>query len=135
MVKDFENAEFDAGIARFQSKSQQHPNGEEIVRQGTDLQESSSGYDEKNDLEKEKEGDESALAWIKTHESQHSHTVGAKPGSKRNIPSLPKMGGGKPYPPDLPGQEEYLVEFDGSQDRTHPQNWPMGIKLVPLKAK
>jgi hypothetical protein len=48
------------------------------------------------------------------------------------VPSIPSMGGGKPYPPDLPGQDEYLVEFDGIDDPTHPQNWSTKIKLVTL---
>ncbi|KAN0102174.1 MFS general substrate transporter [Hyaloscypha variabilis] len=41
------------------------------------------------------------------------------------------MGGGRPYPPELPGESsEYVVEFDGPQDPTHPQNWPMSTKIT-----
>jgi MFS transporter, DHA1 family, multidrug resistance protein len=36
--------------------------------------------------------------------------------------NLPKFGGGKPYPPALPTQEEYVVEFDGHDDPSHAQN-------------
>lgn len=32
------------------------------------------------------------------------------------------------YPPDLPAQEEYVVEFDGPDDRMHPQNWRLRKK-------
>ena len=36
---------------------------------------------------------------------------------------LPNFGGGKPYPPDLPPYEDYVVEFDGPDDPLHPMNW------------
>ena len=45
--------------------------------------------------------------------------------------SLSKMGGGKPYPPNMPRQDsEYIVKFDGSRDPTHAQNWSMSTKSV-----
>jgi MFS transporter, DHA1 family, multidrug resistance protein len=45
--------------------------------------------------------------------------------------SLSKMGGGKPYPLELPREaSEYVVEFNRPQDLTHPQNWPMSTKSV-----
>jgi DHA1 family multidrug resistance protein-like MFS transporter len=43
---------------------------------------------------------------------------------------MPKFGGGKPFPPDLPAQEEYVVEFDGEHDPYHAQNWPVKKKFV-----
>jgi hypothetical protein len=72
---------------------------------------------------------ERVLTWKKTHESQHSRVLGLKPKDERAILSSSKMGGGRPYPPELPGESsEYVVEFDGPHDPTHPQNWPMSTK-------
>lgn len=59
-----------------------------------------------------------------THRLQHSQTVGASVKSRAESRPLPEFGGGKPYPPMLPAREEYVVEFDGKDDPTHPQNWP-----------
>ena len=58
-----------------------------------------------------------------THRLQHSQTVGASIKSKTVTKPLPEFGGGKPYPPPLPEQDEYVVEFDGKDDPLHPQNW------------
>lgn len=45
------------------------------------------------------------------------------------------MGGGKPHPPKLLGENEaYLVDFDGPDDPTHPQNWPMRTRSVRVDA-
>jgi MFS transporter, DHA1 family, multidrug resistance protein len=63
-----------------------------------------------------------------THRLQQTHTVGASLKSKKSDKPLPEFGGGKPYPPPLPAQEEYVVEFDGKDDPLHPQNWPFGKK-------
>ena len=63
-----------------------------------------------------------------THRLQHSHTVGADPSRTKSDKPLPNFGGGKPYPPPLPSQDEYVVEFDGKDDPLHPQNWPFGKK-------
>ena len=43
---------------------------------------------------------------------------------------MPNFGAGKPFPPLLPEQEEYVVEFDGPDDPLHAQNWPMKKKLA-----
>ncbi len=59
-----------------------------------------------------------------THRLQHTQTVGASIKSRTDTRPLPEFGGGKPYPPDLPAKEEYVVEFDGKDDPLHPQNWP-----------
>ncbi|OAP64225.1 hypothetical protein AYL99_00197 [Fonsecaea erecta] len=64
-----------------------------------------------------------------THRLQQVQTVGASIKSKADTRPLPEFGGGKPYPPDLPAQEEYVVEFDGKDDPLHPQNWPFRRKL------
>lgn len=42
---------------------------------------------------------------------------------------LPKMGGGRDYPPPISDKERYLVSFDGPDDPTNPQNWPLMKKV------
>jgi DHA1 family multidrug resistance protein-like MFS transporter len=64
------------------------------------------------------------LSRIETQRSQHSATVGRSLKSKESKKPLPPFGAGKPYPPTLPAQEEYVVEFDGPDDPLHAQNWP-----------
>ena len=70
------------------------------------------------------------LSRIATQRSQHSGTVGRSRTSRtrRSSKPLPEFGAGKPYPPPLPSQEEYVVEFDGPDDPLHPQNWPIKKK-------
>ncbi|KAL4948708.1 major facilitator superfamily domain-containing protein [Aspergillus filifer] len=61
---------------------------------------------------------------INTYRLQQQETVGS---SRSRVPReqwLP-LGAGKPYPPDLPSVEAYIVEFEGSDDPMHPQNWSM----------
>jgi DHA1 family multidrug resistance protein-like MFS transporter len=71
-----------------------------------------------------------AMSRIHMHRSQHSRTVGGSFGGVDSKGPLPTMGAMKPYPPPLPGQEEYVVEFDGADDPLHAQNWPMSKKCV-----
>jgi MFS transporter, DHA1 family, multidrug resistance protein len=68
------------------------------------------------------------LSRIATHRSQHSATVGRSKSSKPCRDPLPPFGAKKPYPPCLPAQEEYVVEFDGEDDPMHPHNWPFKRK-------
>ncbi len=70
------------------------------------------------------------LSRIQTARSQHTGTVGRSltGKSRESRKPLPEMGLGKPYPPPLPDQEEYVVEFDGPDDPLHAQNWPMRKK-------
>lgn len=68
------------------------------------------------------------LGRIQTARSQHSGTVGRGSRLKGEQRPMPVFGGGKPFPPDLPAQEEYVVEFDGERDPYHAQNWPMRKK-------
>lgn len=70
------------------------------------------------------------LSRIQTARSQHAGTIGRSVTSKSRDSrrALPEMGLGKPYPPPLPEQEEYVVEFVGSDDPLHAQNWPMRKK-------
>jgi hypothetical protein len=99
--------------------------------QATDSQQASSEPEIENGIEKGQDDNEHVLTWQKTHESQHSRILGLKPKDQQAMLSSSRMGGGKPYPPDLPGQEsEYVVDFDGPHDPTHPQNWPMSTKSV-----
>ncbi|KAK4150183.1 major facilitator superfamily domain-containing protein [Chaetomidium leptoderma] len=69
------------------------------------------------------------LSRIQTARSQHSGTVGRATKSKEWKRPLPSFGAGKPYPPLLPNQEDYVVEFDGPNDPLHAQNWPFKKKL------
>jgi DHA1 family multidrug resistance protein-like MFS transporter len=80
-----------------------------------------------------------AIRRIETHRSQHAGTVGTAQAAsrlsqtisrRRTERPLPNLGAGKPYPPQLPDREEYVVEFDGADDPLHAQNWPMKKKLV-----
>lgn len=75
-----------------------------------------------NDLERHP----TVLSRIQTAKSQHSATVGRgiKSTSRASRKPLPEFGDGKPYPPPLPDQEDYVVEFDGPDDPIHAQNWP-----------
>ncbi|KAG7114435.1 Multidrug transporter TPO1_2 like protein [Verticillium longisporum] len=79
-----------------------------------------------NDLERHP----TALSRIATQRSQHSNTVGRSIKSRESRKPLPNFGAGKPYPPHLPDQEEYVVEFDGPSDPLHAQNWPMKKKMI-----
>ena len=69
-----------------------------------------------------------ALSRIETQRTQHSGTVGRTATSRSSKKPLPNFGGGKDYPPALPAQEEYVVEFDGPDDPLHPINWAMKKK-------
>lgn len=68
------------------------------------------------------------ISRIQTARSQHSGTVGRSVTSRQSRKPLPAFGAGKPYPPPLPDQEDYVVEFDGPDDPMHAQNWPLRKK-------
>ena len=68
------------------------------------------------------------LSRIETHRTQHSTTVGRTITSRQSKKPLPNFGGGKDYPPPLPAQEEYVLEFDGPDDPLHPHNWSLKKK-------
>ncbi|KAI1388920.1 MFS general substrate transporter [Hypoxylon trugodes] len=70
------------------------------------------------------------LSRINTARSQHSATVGRSLRSRESRRPLPAFGAGKPFPPPLPNQEEYVVEFDGPDDPYHAQNWSLKKKLL-----
>lgn len=68
------------------------------------------------------------LSRIATERSQHSGTVGRTLTSRSSKKPLPPFGAGKPYPPALPEQEEYVVQFEGPDDPLHPHNWSIKKK-------
>ena len=59
-----------------------------------------------------------------TATSQNSHD-GQHRLASANCPS---MGQGKAIPSKLPDHDDYLVEFDGSDDTLHPINWRLSTK-------
>lgn len=97
----------------------------------------SNTYDHDTDLHRSEthringslESHPTAFDRIHTHRSQHFGTVGTA-SIRSKLKELPKFGGGKPYPPNLPEKEEYVVEFDGHDDPAHAQNWPFKKKSV-----
>lgn len=68
------------------------------------------------------------LSRINTARSQHDATVGRSLRSRESRKPLPNFGAGKPFPPQLPNQEDYVVEFDGPDDPYHAQNWSLKRK-------
>ncbi|KAL2180038.1 uncharacterized protein P884DRAFT_256384 [Thermothelomyces heterothallicus CBS 202.75] len=79
------------------------------------------------ETQRDLERDPTVLSRIQTARSQHSGTVGRAKSKEWKKP-LPNFGAGKPYPPLLPNQEDYVVEFDGPDDPLHAQNWPLKKK-------
>jgi hypothetical protein len=84
------------------------------------------------DLERLRTAGSQPLSRIETQRLQHALTVGRSIKSRASKASLPAFGAGKPYPPLLPAQEDYVVEFDGDDDPLYPQNWPLNKKYVPF---
>jgi len=107
-VDSFSNAsdiERDAGISRF--PTQQEDSGSNLHKHPTELER------------------------IQTQKSQHSQTVGSSTlKSRASRKPLPAFGANKPYPPQIPDREAYVVEFDGPDDPLHAQNWPFKKKLL-----
>ncbi|KAJ5194920.1 uncharacterized protein N7498_008358 [Penicillium cinerascens] len=81
------------------------------------------------DLERQRTGLSQALSRIETQRLQHAMTVGESVKSRPSKLPLPAFGGGKPYPPQLPNRDDYVVEFDGPDDPLYPQNWPLKKKI------
>ncbi|KAK4101040.1 MFS general substrate transporter [Parathielavia hyrcaniae] len=84
---------------------------------------------ERVETQRDLERHQTELSRIHTARSQHSGTVGRTQSTKWKRP-LPNFGAGKAYPPLLPNQEDYVVEFDGPDDPLHAQNWPFSKKLL-----
>ncbi|KAH8698582.1 synaptic vesicle transporter [Talaromyces proteolyticus] len=81
------------------------------------------------DLERLRTAGSQALSRSETQRLQHALTVGQSIKSRPSKVSLPAFGAGKPYPPPLPAQEDYVVEFTGDDDPMYPQNWPLSRKI------
>ncbi|KAK4144048.1 major facilitator superfamily domain-containing protein [Dichotomopilus funicola] len=82
------------------------------------------------DTQRDLDRHQTELSRIQTARSQHSGTVGRDVKSKDWKRPLPGFGAGKPYPPLLPNQDDYVVEFDGPDDPLHAQNWAFKKKLL-----
>ncbi|OCK83275.1 major facilitator superfamily transporter [Lepidopterella palustris CBS 459.81] len=141
---DLEKAERDASPNRFPSPDQREALARTVTVSSSSSSSSSSSaasdtvrreigmsrlqtqQDNVVDLER----NVTALSRIQTQRSQHSATVGASLKSRQSRKPLPEFGGGKPFPPNLPAREEYVVEFDGVDDPLHAQNWPLKRKLL-----
>lgn len=80
------------------------------------------------DLERHRTSVSRELSRIETQRLQHSFTVGESITSRPSKTPLPAFGAGKPYPPQLPNRDDYVVEFDGPEDPMYPQNWPLKRK-------
>lgn len=80
------------------------------------------------DLERQRSTMSQVLSRIETQRLQHAMTVGESVKSRPSKLPLPAFGAGKPYPPQLPNREDYVVEFDGPDDPLYPQNWPLKTK-------
>jgi len=150
--KDLEAAEIDASPSQFRSYStpshkrnlSKTETGEPIERLPTNSSTSSSSSSEDGATAEERmeraptqrdvlpalERNETAMSRIHTQRTQHSTTVGATIRSRKTTRPLPPMGANKPFPPDLPEREEYVVEFDGEHDPLHAQNWSLKRKLI-----
>ncbi|CAK7266817.1 hypothetical protein SEPCBS57363_002282 [Sporothrix epigloea] len=76
----------------------------------------------------ELERHQTQLMRVQTARSQHSGTVGRSITSRRHEKPLPAFGADKPYPPIMPDQEAYVVDFEGPDDPLHAQNWPIKKK-------
>ncbi|KAJ5682183.1 hypothetical protein N7462_005348 [Penicillium macrosclerotiorum] len=68
------------------------------------------------------------LERIETYRLQHRSTVGS--GAPLPREEWMPMGAGKPYPPELPDPEQFVVEFTDANDPLHPQNWPLRRKIA-----
>lgn len=80
------------------------------------------------DLERRQTSASRALSRTETQRAQHALTVGESLTSRPSKKPLPPFGGGKAYPPLLPAREDYVVDFDTSDDPLYPLNWPVRRK-------
>lgn len=87
----------------------------------------SESYRDASQLESQDDShhhDSVELERIHTYRLQQQATIGST-RSRTPRDQWLSMGAGKAYPPALPNSDDYVVEFDGSDDPMHPQNWPM----------
>lgn len=118
--RDIERAEFEATRTWSQSSKEKH----EAQRRGSHESAGSSSTSSSESLDMNRTATASGasvpsiartrtagghpieLHRTATHALQQTHTVGASLRSKKPEKPLPEFGGGKPYPPPLPAQEE-----------------------------
>ncbi|KAF9894119.1 hypothetical protein FE257_009092 [Aspergillus nanangensis] len=88
-------------------------------------------YQEPSQLEAQPDSlhDSVELERINTYRLQQQATIGSTRSRTPRAQWL-CMGAGKPYPPSLPHSDDYVVEFEGSDDPMHPQNWPMKTRIM-----
>ncbi|KAK3293252.1 major facilitator superfamily domain-containing protein [Chaetomium fimeti] len=126
--RSLEAAERDAALRRSEeiervvSASSVSSSSSEASQRGSGL----NRVETQRDLERHN----TELSRIQTARSQHSGTVGRDARGKEWKRPLPNFGAGKEYPPLLPNQEDYVVEFDGPDDPLHAQNWPLKKKIA-----
>lgn len=145
--RDMERAEVEATRTWSQSSKERRLSREGSKRSRASVESSSSGSSSSSSVDMNRIQTASAASTARagvartrthpvemhrteTHRLQQSQTVGASMRTKTDTRPLPEFGGGKPYPPPLPEQDEYVVEFDGKDDPLHPQNWPFKRKQV-----
>lgn len=46
------------------------------------------------------------------------------------MPEKLSIGRGRPLPPNILNSEDYVVDFDGIGDPTHPYNWKFSVKYI-----
>lgn len=67
---------------------------------------------------------------ILLHQLQKVVTIGAGSNDRQaTTRTLPRFGGGNRHPPMLSDEAGYVVEYDGTDDPVHPQNWKLRSKL------
>ncbi|RDW93658.1 MFS transporter [Aspergillus mulundensis] len=69
-----------------------------------------------------------------TSESRHTQSLGCSDDVEAGLPSVAaaqgmSFGQGRPLPPPLPAREDYVVDFDGPDDPSFAQNWPLRTRL------
>lgn len=135
--KEFERAAREASPQRYQNTPLGRPS-HEIERMATASSASTSSSEasvvrreigmSRVSTQRDLERNPTVISRIQTGRSQHSGTVGRSVKSRESRKPLPEFGAGKPYPPPLPEQDEYVVEFDGPDDPLHPMNWSIRKK-------
>jgi DHA1 family multidrug resistance protein-like MFS transporter len=73
--------------------------------------------------------DPTVLERHRTAASIYENTVGSALKEYTSTSTVwPEFGGGKPYPPPLPPNDQYVVDFTGPDDPLHGTNWPIKKK-------
>jgi len=131
MSKDIEKAELQttrqiSGADRRSSESSASSSSSEVSRISITRQQTVplSNYDPT---------DPTVLERHRTAASIYENTVGTALKEYTSTSVVwPEFGGGKPYPPPLPPNDQYLVDFTGPDDPMHGQNWPIRKKIITV---